>query len=353
MPNFVNNTTALSLTAIVQEIERRAETLAIGRLQEIRREIKGHSRPVTHSIFTQQSIFEEGGYAFHYGGRTELQFNVGFEPGGFRHGVAFSFEPSRTLPEPEETLISSVGRFNEYLTLHSRQFADMSMWHWDGDERKGSDHPPTPIQADLIRRGVFVFMGRMQAADAIDYDLIVEDFDRLLPLYRFVEGKDTFPQVAEPKKGGFQFKSGCTVKPAKTMASLAERQLNIALRHNELQTALHDHLAQLYGADDVGTELNSAGGQVDVAVRRGQKYWFYEIKTAMSARGCIREGMAQVLEYSFWPGAQEAEKLVIVGEPALDGDAERYLATLRGRFSLPIEYQQFELSRRELIAAMH
>ena len=338
----------MSLTAIVQEIERRAEKRDIGRLQEIRRELKGHAHLAAHSIFTPQSIFEEDGYAFHYGGRTELQFNIGFEPGGFRDGVAFSFEASRTLPEPEETLIPSVRRFNEYLTLHSQRFADMSMWHWDGNERKGSDHPPTPIQADLIRRGVFVFMGRMQAADAIDYDLVVEDFDRLLPLYRFVEGKDTFPQVTEPTQGGFQFKSGCTLKPAKTTASLAERQLNITLRHNELQRALHDHLAQLCGADDVGTEIGSAGGQVDAIVRRGEKFWFFEIKTAMSARGCIREALAQLLEYCFWPGAQEAERLVIVGEPPLDTDAGLYLATLRKRFALPIEYAQFDMATGKL-----
>jgi len=336
------------MTSIVAEIERRAETREIGRLQEIRRELKGHTRLAAHSIFTLQSIFEEkGGYAFHYGGRTELQFNVGFEPGGLRHGVAFSLEPNRTVPQPEETLIPSVRRFNEYLTLYPQQFADMSMWHWEGDERS-DDHPPTPIQPDLIRRGVFVFMGRMQPVDAIDYDLIVEDFDRLLPLYRFVEGRETFPQVTEPTKGGFQFKPGCTVKPARTTASLAERQLNITLRHNELQRALYNHLASLYGADDVGTERESAGGQVDVIVRRGEKFWFYEIKTSMSARGCIREALAQLLEYSFWPGAQEAEKLVIVGEAPLDTDAELYVANLRKRFALPIEYEHFDMATRRL-----
>jgi hypothetical protein len=337
-----------SLTKIVQEIDRRATTREIGHLQDIRRQLKGHARLAAHSIFTPQSIFEENEYAFHYGGRTELQFNVGFEPGGFRHGVAFSFEASRTVPQPEETLISSVRRFNEYLTLHPQQFADMSMWHWDGSDRKGSDHPPTAIQSDLIRRGVFVFMGRMQAADAIDFELILNDFDRLLPLYRFVEGKGTFPRLTEPTKGGFQFKPGCNVKPARTTASLAERQLNIILRHNELQLALHRHLSALYGADDVGTEGESAGGQVDVIVRRGKKFWFYEIKTSMSARGCIREALAQLLEYSFWPGAHEAEKLIIVGEPSLDADAEFYLATLRKRFALPIEYQHFEMAKGKL-----
>jgi hypothetical protein len=336
----------VSLTAIIQEIERRAQTREIGRLQEIRRTLKGHSR--THSIFSRQSVFEERGFAFHDGGRTELQFNVGFDTEGLRHGVAFSFEPSRALPRPEEKLIPSVRRFNEYLTLYPQQFADMSMWHWEADERGDSDHPPTPIQADLIRRGIFMFMGRMQPIDAIDYDLMLDDLDRLLPLYRFVEGSNSFPKLTEPTKGGFQFKPGCTMKLARTTGSLQERALNITLRHNELQKALYDHLSSLYGGDDVGTENDSADGQVDVILRLGKRFWFYEIKTAMSARACIRQALAQLLEYSFWPRAQEAGKLVIVGEPPFDPDAKLYLATLRKRFGLPIYYEQFDMAKGTL-----
>jgi hypothetical protein len=200
-----------------------------------------------------------------------------------------------------------------------------------------------------MQHGVFVFMGKMQPSSAIDYDLIVDDFDRLLPLYRFVEGRDTFPAIAESSNAGFQFKPGCTIKPASTTASLAERQLNVDLRHNELQIALYGHLASLHGQEHVGTELVSADGRVDVVVRRDGGYWFYEIKTAMSARGCIAEGLAQLLEYSFWPGAQEAEKLIIVGEPSLDADSRKYLACLNERFEIPISYQQFDLGKGALV----
>jgi hypothetical protein len=56
-----------------------------------------------------------------------------------------------------------------------------------------------------------------------------------------------------------------------------------------------------------------------------------------------------LLEYSHWPGAQVAEKLVIVGEPDLDTESERYLITLRERFSLPIEYQQFDVAKGTLV----
>jgi hypothetical protein len=182
---------------------------------------------------------------------------------------------------------------------------------------------------------VFVFMGRLQPADSIDYDLILDDFDHLLPLYRFVEGKEKFPKLVQPVQGGFQFKPGCNLKPARTTGSLQERELDIVLRHNELQKALHDHLASLYGAGEVGTERDSAGGQVDVVVRRSPGFWFYEIKTAMSARACIRQALAQLLEYAYWPGAQEAyspfvRPLAQGLKPGVGRGIRRHLRGVRG-----------------------
>lgn len=81
----------------------------------------------------------------------------------------------------------------------------------------------------------------------------------------------------------------------------------------------------------------------------GDRYWFYEIKTALSARACIREALAQLLEYSYWPRAQEAERLIIVGEPALDAEASAFLDRLRERFAVPIYYQQFLMDRGSLV----
>lgn len=337
----------MSIAAIVQEVERRAKSKEIGRLQEIRKELKNKKRLPGYSIFNDSTIKDS--YAFHYGGRTELQFNIGSEPDDrIRHGVAFSFEPSHTLPDPD-MLIPSVERFNEFLRVHPDQFSDMLMWYWDKKGKRSSEYSPTPIHSDLIRSGMFVFMGSMQPSNAIDYDVIVTDFVRLLTMYRFVEGHEAYPATSLKTSQGFQFKPGCTVKLSKTKASYAERQLNVSLRHNEIQNALHEHLVSVYGKNNVGTELDNADGRVDVVVRRDGEYWFYEIKTAMSARGCIAVGLAQLLEYSFWPGAQEAEKLIIVGEPPLDADSRKYLACLNERFEIPISYQQFDLGKGAIV----
>jgi hypothetical protein len=88
-----------------------------------------------------------------------------------------------------------------------------------------------------------------------------------------------------------------------------------------------------------------AGGRVDVMVCHGDKFCFYDIETAPSARACIREALAQLLEYSFWPGGRKAKRLVVVGEPFLDGDSQVFLARLKKQFSLPISYQQFDMSK--------
>jgi hypothetical protein len=93
-------------------------------------ELKGMKRLPNRSMFHPDSIKEKDGYAFHYGGRREIQFNIGFEGKMFRHGIAFSFETSQRLPNIE-ILVPSVKRFNEFLAIHPQEFADMAMWYWE------------------------------------------------------------------------------------------------------------------------------------------------------------------------------------------------------------------------------
>src|ERR1019366_1208180 len=107
-----------------------------------------------------------------------------------------------------------------------------------GDVRS-SNNPPTPITDDLFKRGVFVFLGRLQSPDQINYDLILDDFDRLLFLYRFVEGNEAYPIVSETT-GGFKLRPGCRVNPASTVSVITGRRLDVSQRHKEIQEALHE-----------------------------------------------------------------------------------------------------------------
>jgi hypothetical protein len=77
--------------SIVSEINRRARKHRGGRLQCYRKELKGLKRRPGTELFPRATCFDEG-YAFHFGGRRELQFNVGLECNNnkLRNGIAFS-----------------------------------------------------------------------------------------------------------------------------------------------------------------------------------------------------------------------------------------------------------------------
>ena len=98
-----------------------------------------------------------------------------------------------------------------------------------------------------------------------------------------------------------------------------------------------------YGSENVSVEQAINGKKIDIVLRSGNSYHFFEIKTSGSAKACIRDAIGQLMEYAYWPGKINAEKLVVVGEDAIDDKTEDYLSFVRDQFSLPIEYEQVEI----------
>ena len=336
------------IPAIATMLDSRAPDHPIGKLQDIRTELKNLTRRPGHKIFSQQTTFED--YAFHHGGRSELQFNIGWDNARgileLRYGVAFSFERSQALPSLH-VLVPKIKYFNDYILLNAEFFNDMRMWHYypvdqsqrDTDNRS-SDYLPGPISPDVVAEGFFVFLGSRQLANAINYEAVLDDFDRLLPLYEYVESEGRTQPITVFSQGPFVFKSGCSLKSTSAKAISVNKEIDLDLRHNELQRTLYEGLVLKHGRKNVGTELPSGvGTKVDIVVRQKNGYWFYEIKTALTPRACLREALGQLLEYAFWPGAQEATRLIVAGESALDKEGEEYLRRLKALFALPIEYE--------------
>ncbi|MDA1312543.1 MAG: HNH endonuclease [Acidobacteria bacterium] len=102
-----------------------------------------------------------------------------------RHGIAFSFETSQSMPTIEE-LELKVPFFNEFLRLYPDKYADMRMWH--KHKKVWSDeYMPSSIPPGRVEKGVFLFLGKCVPIDQLDCRRILADFDRLLPLYRYVQ----------------------------------------------------------------------------------------------------------------------------------------------------------------------
>ncbi|MDA8746366.1 hypothetical protein N9N28_17220, partial [Rubripirellula amarantea] len=318
-----------------------SDAFEIGGLQDLRKELRNFSRRPGSKIFSKQTIASK--FAFHHGGRSELQFNIGFDGTDgeeLRHGIAFSFETSQTLPDIAP-LREKADLFNEYLRLNPEEFADLKMWYWDSDGRS-EDMLPAPVASDLIREGVFLFLGTMQPIVDVTIPGILADFDALLPLYTFVEGGG-YSGTATKKTvtKGFQFKPGCTFKKLKAKSRPKSDPVDISLRHNAMQHKLFDRLATKHGEDSVGTEIATGNGtRIDVVVKTDGGYLIYEIKPYQSPRACIRDALGQLLEYAHWQSEFNAIELIVVGPKKIDDDARQYLKLLRGLYQLPISYLQ-------------
>jgi hypothetical protein len=342
----------MTIAEIVHEIDRRARAHPIGDLQRTRMRLHHLLRRPARTIFASQTVI--GRYAFHAGGRKELQFNVGYESvpqkGRFlRHAVSFNFQRSQSLPDPT-ILFPKVKRFNDFLNENKAMFTDLSMWWWHKESGRSKNFSPRPIS---LQRGMSsIYLGRLQRPGKPDYDLILSDFDRLLPLYEFVEGTGRVQGRGKVKKEAekFQFRARELRKALKTTARKVGEAVEVELRENRLQEALVQSLRAAHGWNNVNPEQGLLVGDrraADVAVRNGENIWLYEIKIAPNARLCIRRAIGQLLEYSLWPRHKEATRLIVVGEQELDGDAERYLDRLKTKFSLPLEYLSFRLDRHK------
>ena len=249
---------------LAERLNRESKSHPFGRFQYLRVGIKGLSRRPTDSLFTLLTISND--WAFHHGGRTELQFSIGLEQHGgqnlIRGGVAFSLELSQTL-KTIDVLVPKIRRFNDFVKDHVGDISGYRMWHYISGERS-STYFPGPIPLELVKPKNFIFIGRMQPAESVDSELILSDFMALFPLYEYVE---TLNRISLPSKSPliFQFQPGHKSKKSSTFATYAERELNIALRHNDIQENLVQRLRRLHGADSVQTEApNGIGGKVDL-----------------------------------------------------------------------------------------
>ena len=346
---------------IAEEINNAAINSAVNYnmrdFQEIRRQIQGKSR--TRKIFSRSTILpakkpDDNDYAFHDGGRKELQFNIGFEDKQkkwLRYGIAFSFQRNNTLRDPM-VLKPKVLRLNEYIRENQSELEDLRFWYDTGpthQRKRSATLPVTPIREELISSGNFLFWGKMSLTNTIQPEEVLFLFDRLLHIYEFVEGNVPLEKHPAELNKGFQFRPGYSTKMEVAIKRSLATTKAVTLHHNKLQATLHSILSQKYGEDNVGTENDTGrGSRVDLVVRNGNKYIYYEIKTSPIIRDCLRDAIAQLIEYSYWPGGNEAETLIVISENPLTPDARNYLMMLRERFHLPIYYQHFDQEQGSL-----
>lgn len=182
----------------------------------------------------------------------------------------------------------------------------------------------------------------VQDAHLLDPPLQIKSNDTAVPSHRYV----LMDFVKPPKislSNKLLFKSGHSKKDEKTIASYAAHKKTIDLRHNRMQKKIYNQLVKTYGKQNVGAECSvNRDSKIDLVVKEGRSFTFYEIKTSNSLLQCIREAISQLLEYSYFPNTRKAKKLIIVSHNRISAEARKYLRHFRSKFNIPIYYQHFD-----------
>jgi hypothetical protein len=354
----------------IKEIAFRLNELSsgyiIGSLQRIRKTIKGLKSIPGTEIFvyktqTNKSIFIEDRYAFHYGGRSEFQFNIGFESHRnlFRYGLAFSLEKGKSMKDAS-IFFDRIDKFNSYIKLYPKMFSEMSYWYYK-DGKHSNILKIQTIPDSLKEEGVFIFIGKYlnkseNEIEEADLHNILSTFDELLEPYLYVENDTQKFKLDKTKSNtNFLFAAGFNDNlPEETEGESRQRKYAIILKHNSIKKNICKHLEKVYGKGFIGAENQTPfGTQIDIVVNKNGKNTFYEIKTSDSIRLCIREALSQLMEYSYWPDINNATKLIIVSENIITDEAQKYLYKLRNEFKVPVWYQQYNNKTKTLEQTMY
>lgn len=186
----------MDISAIAEGLNKRLRDSSLADFQKKRARRLGARAPYTKKFFSAATAKVGSGYAFHSGGRTELQFNIGFENSPsdtLRYGLAITLQPGQSLTDPIRTMEWRRQKFNEYVVQHPKIVSGLSMWYWR-NSKKSPEIDAGPIPEDWMRLGAFIFIGKNAglAGTALtpseaNYRDIVRLFEQLAPIYEYVE----------------------------------------------------------------------------------------------------------------------------------------------------------------------
>lgn len=118
----------------------------------------------------------------------------------------------------------------------------------------------------------------------------------------------------------------------------------MTLQHNELQNSLVNYLKE-----NNYSNVIPENSYVDIsATAPSGENIFFEIKTAKSVKGAIREAIGQLLEYNHYPHKSEVDRLVIVTKLEPSEEDVIYIKYLREKYYLPLYYQFYDMHDKKL-----
>ena len=113
----------------------------------------------------------------------------------------------------------------------------------------------------------------------------------------------------------------------------------VNLEHNKIQESFYKYLKSKYPNDDISMEDNF----VDIKRENAKEIILYEVKSYDWAEDCIKEGLGQILSYSYQLKTKKIMKFIIVGPNKPEDDEYRFIKYLKGLISIDFNYINFSL----------
>lgn len=154
---------SMNINQIAEKLNSKAvrEGFEIAELPELRKQFL-HKKKLPANIFTHHTIFSD--YAFHHGGRDEMQFNVGEdwigEKSVTRYALCFSLKSSPSLTNPVDTLAPFKDRFNALIESHPEFFNGFEMWYYQDQKRYGN-YSAQKIPENWFLPNTFIAIGNI------------------------------------------------------------------------------------------------------------------------------------------------------------------------------------------------
>jgi hypothetical protein len=162
--------------------------------------------------------------------------------------------------------------------------------------------------------------------------------------YYNLKNKKKSPKLLGSEK--FNFVGGHNPGKHKATSTYLRQKGEVDLIHNQIQTALFNQLIEIYGVENVETEVAAGEGmRVDLVVKHKNKYSFYEIKTSRSIRQCVRDAIGQLLEYAHYGNTVAIRDFIVVSPNIVNRECLSYLSFIKDKYGIPIKHQEFDLKK--------
>lgn len=177
------------------------------------------------------------------------------------------------------------------------------------------------------------------------FGLSSDDFKTWLEgTFEVDEVKITKTKAKRNFKEGIKFKKGHNTKfEGDVKRKPSDKKQTATLLHNQIQNKVFEILSTTFPDDDIGTEVPSNTGSIDIVRKQRNSLFLYEIKTTDNIKLNIREALSQLLEYAYWNKIDGIEELIIIAPSKTSDDAIGYIEMLRNDFNIPLYYQHFNI----------